>query len=220
MLSSILPTVEINPSTEPVASVIWLHGFGADGHDFESIIPDLKLPASLPVRFIFPHAPTRNIAMMNGESIRAWFDIDMEKGLDAEGIKKSTFQVKALIQQETDRGIPTERILLAGFSQGGAIALNTALFYRKPLAGILALSTFSPITENLGTKKCKGNSAIPILVCHGTQDEVLPLAMGKAGYDSLKSFDYDVQWREYEMAHCVCADQIRDISTWLQKTLV
>ncbi|MBV1919731.1 MAG: carboxylesterase [Pseudomonadales bacterium] len=212
-----LSTVEVNPSTTASAAVIWLHGFGADGHDFESIIPQLNLPASLPIRFIFPHAPKRNITTMGGNSMRAWFDIDMAQGIDTDGIKKSTFQIKDLIQQEIDNGIPAERIVLAGFSQGGAIALNTALLYRKPLAGILALSTFLPVAEEFGTKKTRGNTAIPILVCHGNQDEVLPLAMGKAAFDTLKSHNYAVEWQEYDMAHGVCPQQIQDISAWFQK---
>ena len=219
MLMTSLSTVEVNPSTTPTAAVIWLHGFGADGHDFESVIPQLNLPASLSVRFIFPHAPMRNIATMKGDSVRAWFDIDVSQGIDLNGIKKSTFQLKDLIQQEIDNGIPAERIVLAGFSQGGSIALNTALFYRKPLAGILALSTFLPMLETLGTKKSKHNSAIPILLCHGNKDEMLPLALGKAGFDTLNSHNYAVEWREYDMAHCVCPQQIQDISAWLQKVL-
>jgi phospholipase/carboxylesterase len=217
MLMTSLSTVEVNPSTTASAAVIWLHGFGADGHDFESIIPQLNLPASLPVRFIFPHAPMRNITTMGGNSMRAWFDIDMTQGMDTDGIKKSTFQIKDLIQQEIDNGIPPERIVLAGFSQGGAIALNTALLYRKPLAGILALSTFLPVAEEFGTKKTRGNAAIPILVCHGNKDEVLPPAMGKSAFDTLKSHNYAVQWREYDMAHGVCPEQIQDISAWFQK---
>ena len=219
MLMTSLSTVEVNPSATASAAVIWLHGFGADGHDFESIIPQLNLPESLPVRFIFPHAPMRNIAKMGGNSMRAWFDIDFAQGVDTDGIKKSTFQIKDLIQQEIDNGIPAERIVLAGFSQGGAIALNTALLYRKPLAGILALSTFLPVAEELGTKKSRVNALIPILVCHGNQDEVLPLAMGKAGFDTLKSHNYAVEWREYDMAHGVCPQQIQDISVWFQKVL-
>ena len=223
MLAKSLPTVEVNPPITPTAAVIWLHGFGADGHDFESIIPALQLPTSLPIRFIFPHAPMRTIALMNNESVRAWFDIDAERKLDADGIKKSTFQIKDLIQQEIDNGIPAERIVLAGFSQGGAVALNTALYYRKPLAGILALSTFLPAGEELssesGVKKSRYNKTIPILVCHGKQDEVLPLTMGKEGYDTLKSLDYNAEWREYDMAHCVCPQQIQDISNWFQQVL-
>ncbi len=219
MLMTSLPTVEVNPSTTASAAVIWLHGFGADGHDFESIIPQLNLPSSLPIRFIFPHAPMRNITRMGGNSMRAWFDIDTTQSLDADGIKKSTFQIKDLIQQEIDNGIPVERIVLAGFSQGGAIALNTALLYRKPLAGILALSTFLPVAEELGTKKSRANAGIPILVCHGNKDEVLPLAMGKAGFDTLKSHNYAVEWKEYDMAHGVCPQQIQDISAWFQKIL-
>ena len=219
MLMTSLSTVEVNPSAAASAAVIWLHGFGADGHDFESIIPQLNLPASLPIRFVFPHAPMRNITRMGGDSTRAWFDVGIAQSVDADGIKKSTFQIKDLIQQEIDNGIPAERIVLAGFSQGGAVALNTALLYRKPLAGILALSTFLPVVEELGTKKSRINAAIPILVCHGKKDEVLPLAMGKAGFDALKSHNYAVEWREYDMAHSVCPQQIKDISEWFQKVL-
>ncbi len=219
MLTTALPTIQVNPTETASASVIWLHGLGADGHDFETIVPQLKLPASLPIRFVFPHAPMRQVAMMNNESMRAWFDIDMQNGFDTDGIKKSTFQIKDLIQQEIDSGIAANRIVLAGFSQGGAIALNTALFYRKRLAGILALSTFLPVTEGLGSKKSQYNKDIPILMCHGTQDNVLPVVMGKTGYDTLKSFNYNAVWLEYAMAHCVCPQQINDISAWLQKIL-
>ena len=219
MLTTSLATVEVNPSTKPTATVIWLHGFGSDGHDFESIIPQLNLPANLPIRFIFPHAPFRNISRMNGEPARAWFDIYEAQQVDVNGVKKSSFQVKDIIQQEIDSGIPANRIVLAGFSQGGAIALNTALLYRKPLAGILALSTFLPIKEHLGTKKSQCNAGIPILVCHGVQDEVIPLAMGKSGFDTLKAHKYNAKWREYDMAHCVCPQQIQDISVWFQKVL-
>ncbi|MBL4867198.1 MAG: carboxylesterase, partial [Pseudomonadales bacterium] len=141
MLANPLPYAEVNPSSkDPEAVVIWLHGLGADGHDFEPIVPQLRLPQSLPIRFVFPHAPNRKVTLNGGALMPAWFDIGGGAEIDQQGLKKSVFQVKDLIQQEVDQGIPSDRIVLAGFSQGGAVALQTALFYRKPLAGILALS--------------------------------------------------------------------------------
>ncbi len=219
MLTNPLPYVEVNPRTKPSAVVILMHGFGADGHDFESIVSQLHLPANLPIRFVFPHAPQRAIAMMGGQTLRAWFDVGIGESFDLDGLKKSSFQIKDLIQQEIDNGVPSERIVLAGFSQGGAVALQTGLFFRKRLAGMLALSTFLPPNDGLGTPRSKANAQTPILVCHGKQDEVLPIALGKLAFESLHSFNYPVEWREYTMAHAVCPQQIQDISQWLQKIL-
>ena len=219
MLTNPLPYVEVNPRTTPSAVVILMHGFGADGHDFESIVSQLHLPANLPIRFVFPHAPQRAIAMMGGQTLRAWFDVGIGESFDLDGLKKSSFQIKDLIQQEIDNGVPSERIVLAGFSQGGAVALQTGLFFRKRLAGMLALSTFLPPNDGLGTQRSKANAQTPILVCHGKQDEVLPIALGKLAFESLQSFNYPVEWREYTMAHAVCPQQIQDISQWLQKIL-
>lgn len=221
MLSAPLSTVEVNPATAPKAVVIWLHGLGADGHDFEPIVPQLKLPADLPVRFVFPHAPEMAVGMFGGAVVRAWFNFTASGERDFQGLKKSVLQVRDLIQTEIDNGISAERIVLAGFSQGGAVALSTGLFYPKRLAGILALSTFMAEGEDIGSgnSKASANASTPILVCHGISDMVLPVVMGKSAYSSLKNAGYPVEWREYPMGHEVCQSEIGDISHWLQTTL-
>lgn len=220
MLANPLPTVEINPTGAPIAVVIWLHGLGADGHDFEPIVPELRLPPDLPVRFVFPHAPEIPVTAFGGQRARAWFDFGPSGGSDLPGLKKSVFQIHDLIQNEIDNGVPAERILLAGFSQGGVLALHTALFYPKRLAGILALSTFLADSTSLGSAQAAANSATPILFCHGQQDMVLPAALGKSAYTTLKSAGYSVEWREYPMGHEVCSEEINEISRWLQANLL
>lgn len=219
MLAAPLPTVELNPESAPVAAVIWLHGLGADGHDFEPIVPELRLPADLPVRFVFPHAPEMSVTAFGGQRARAWFDFDPAGGADLPGLKKSVLQIRDLIQNEIDNGIPAQRILLAGFSQGGVMALHTALYYPKRLAGILALSTFLAEGERLAAGKAEANEQIPILMCHGQQDTVLPMALGKSSLANLKSAGYAVEWREYPMGHEVCREEIQEISRWLQMVL-
>ncbi|MFT6955690.1 MAG: phospholipase/carboxylesterase [Halieaceae bacterium] len=219
MLSTPLPTVEINPDKEAVAVVIWLHGLGADGHDFEPIVPQLQLPADLPVRFVFPHAPELAVTAFGGQRARAWFDFSTSGTADFPGMKKSVSQINDLIQNEIDSGTPAERILLAGFSQGGVMAFHTALHYPKRLAGILALSTFLADAEGLGTDKAKANADIPILLCHGQQDAVLPIAMGKSALENLTTAGYPVEWREYTMGHEVCREEIQEISRWLRQVL-
>lgn len=219
LLSAPLPVVELNPASDPVAVVIWLHGLGADGHDFEPIVPQLRLPAELPVRFVFPHAPEMSVTAFGGQIARAWFDFDPSGGTDLRGLKKSTLQIHDLIQNEIDKGIPPEQILLAGFSQGGVMALHTALYYPKRLAGILALSTFLAEGENLAAKKSPANDNIPILMCHGSQDAVLPLSLGQSSLTQLESAGYAVEWQEYPMGHEVCLEEIREISRWLQAVL-
>ncbi|MDG1944620.1 MAG: carboxylesterase [Halioglobus sp.] len=219
MLAAPLPTVEINPPTDPVAVVIWLHGLGADGHDFEPIVPELQLPPDLPVRFVFPHAPEIAVTAFGGQRARAWFDFD-PAGTDLPGMRKSVLQIQDLIQTELDNGMPSERILLAGFSQGGVMAFQTALYYPKPLAGILALSTFLAEGENLASGKSQANAQIPILMCHGQSDSVLPLSLGKSSLETLLAAGYAVEWHEYPMGHEVNLEEIREISRWLQRVLV
>jgi phospholipase/carboxylesterase len=219
MLKAPLPTVEINPPKTPVATVIWLHGLGADGHDFEPIVPQLRLPDTLPVRFVFPHAPEMAVTAFGGQRARAWFDFGASGGTDLPGLRKSVAQVHDLVQNEIDNGVPAERILLAGFSQGGVLAFETALYYPKPLAGILALSTFLAPTGDLMSDKAKPNSKIPILLCHGQQDMVLPMSMGKSAHESLIGAGYTVEWREYPMGHEVCLEEIHEVSRWLQSVL-
>jgi phospholipase/carboxylesterase len=219
VLAAPLPTVEINPEIAPVAVVIWLHGLGADGHDFEPIVPALRLPAGLPVRFVFPHAPEMPVTAFGGQRARAWFDFNPGGGADLPGLKKSVLQIHDLIQNEIDNGIPVERILLAGFSQGGVLAFHTALYYPRRLAGILALSTFLADREGLGSGKAEANAQIPVLMCHGLRDMVLPMALGKSAFTTLKSAGYAVEWHEYPMGHEVCAEEIQEISRWLQSVL-
>jgi phospholipase/carboxylesterase len=219
MLAAPLPTVELNPEIAPVAVVIWLHGLGADGHDFEPIVPQLRLPADLPVRFVFPHAPEIAVAAFGGQRARAWFDFDLTGGPDLPGMKKSVLQIRDLIQNEIDNGMPAERILLAGFSQGGVMAFHTGLYYPKRLAGILALSTFLAEGERLASTRADANEQIPILMCHGQQDAMVPLAMGKSSLTNLKRAGYAVEWREYPMGHEVCMEEIREISRWLRSVL-
>jgi phospholipase/carboxylesterase len=216
MLANPLPTVEINPDVKPVAVVIWLHGLGADGHDFEPIVPELRLPANLPIRFVFPHAPEMEISAFGGQRARAWFDFSPQGGLDSLGLKRSVAKVHDLIQAEIDDGTPPQRILLAGFSQGGVLALHTALHYPKPLAGILALSTFLGDDSGLGSDSTQVNSRIPILMCHGQQDAVLPVSLGRTAFETLQGAGYAIEWYEYPMGHEVCLEEIRAISAWLQ----
>lgn len=219
MLSASLPTVEVNPPGNPSAVVIWLHGLGADGHDFEPIVPQLRLPENLPVRFVFPHAPEMVVTAFGGQRARAWFDFSLGGATDLPGLKKSVLQVSDLIQSEIDNGVPSDRILLAGFSQGGVLAFETALKFPKPLAGILALSTFMADTQILKAPEAATNAKIPILVCHGQSDAVLPISLGRTAFTSLTEAAYSVEWREYPMAHEVCMDQLQDISVWLQRVL-
>ena len=219
MLAAPLPTVEINPPATPVAVVIWLHGLGADGHDFEPIVPELRLPAELPVRFVFPHAPERPVTAFGGQRARAWFDFDPGGGVDTAGLEKSVRQIRDLIQNEIDNGTPPARILLAGFSQGGVLAFHTALYYPRPLAGILALSTFLAEGESLDSDKAQANAQIPILMCHGQRDAVLPMALGESSFTTLKGAGYAVEWREYPMGHEVCLEEIQEVSRWLQSVL-
>jgi phospholipase/carboxylesterase len=214
--------VTLEPATPATAAVIWLHGLGADGYDFVPIVDELKLPAALAVRFVFPHAEPRPVTINNGFVMRAWYDI---KGLNREGaeddagIRGSELVVRRYIEAEVAKGIPASRIVIAGFSQGGAIALQTALRYDTSLAGVMALSTYLPLRASLAAEASAGNRAIPILMCHGTQDGVVPPQMGELSRDALTQLGYRVEWRAYPMQHSVCLEEIADISRWLQQRL-
>jgi phospholipase/carboxylesterase len=215
-----LEAVEINPSTPAKASVIWLHGLGADGHDFASIVPQLQLPKEVAVRFIFPHAPLRAVTLNQGYTMRAWFDIfalEVDAPIDTQGLHEMQQMINHLIAEEIARGIPTEKIVLAGFSQGGAMALYAGLLYPKRLAGILGLSTFFPITKQLTEEKTAANKITPIMLAHGEYDNVLPLAYGTLCRDELSALGYNVSWHQYPMQHNVCAEEIKDIAAWLIK---
>ncbi|HEX9127320.1 MAG TPA: alpha/beta fold hydrolase, partial [Methylomirabilota bacterium] len=203
----------------PRAAVIWLHGLGADGHDFEPIVPELGMPAALDVRFVFPHAPMQPVAINGGAVMRAWYDVTGDGRQDAAGIRASQVRVEALIARERARGIPARSIVLAGFSQGGAIALQTGLRHPERLASILALSTYLPLPETLEQEASQANRDVPIFMAHGTQDPVIPLSWTMRSRDRLKALGYAVEWHEYPMPHSVCAEEIADISRWLRTVL-
>jgi phospholipase/carboxylesterase len=201
-------------------SVIWLHGLGADGHDFEPLVPVLRLPPT--VRFIFPHAPERPVTLNGGYVMRAWFDIytlERLNPVDADGIAASTAATHALIDREIERGVPGEHIVLAGFSQGGVIALHAALQYPQPLGGIAALSTYLPLAEELGKTRTAANTDTPVFMAHGVYDAVLSIDLGRRSLAALKQFHPRIDWHEYPMEHAICPEEVIDLSAWLQKIL-
>jgi len=223
-MSSLLETIEIETAPDPQASVIWLHGLGADGNDFAPIVGQLDLVGAPPLRFVFPHAPRRPVTINHGYVMRAWYDITFDdltgasRGGDAAGIGESQAQIETLIARENARGSAARNIVLAGFSQGGALALHTGLRHREPLAGILALSTYLPRAAGLSAEAATQNRNIPIFLAHGTFDTVIPLLLAVASRDTLKALGYRIDWREYPMAHAVCAQEIREVGAWLKKT--
>ncbi len=209
-------TVEIESGAHPVGSVIWLHGLGADGHDFEPIVPELRLPAELPLRFVFPHAPVRPVTINGGVAMRAWYDIvslDATGRADAEGVRESTALLEALIGRERERGMDAARIVVAGFSQGGAIAINAALHAEERLAGLMALSTYIALPGELDDSKA--SREMPVFMAHGSFDPMLPMDWGRASADKLMEAGFTVEWHDYPMAHAVCPQEIDDIRTWL-----
>ena len=212
--------VIVHPASKPEAAVVWLHGLGADGHDFVPIVPELDLPPDLPVRFVFPHAPVRPVSINNGMRMRAWYDItpDMRRQ-DEPGIRESAGIVEGYLRKEIDAGVPAGRIVLAGFSQGGAITLHTGLRQGQALAGLLALSTYLPLPEAFAAEAKRERRDTPILMCHGQYDPMLPLQLGAWSRDALKEHGFDVTWREYPMQHNVCAEEIADIGRWLRERL-
>jgi len=215
-----LPCVEIEPAKPADSAVIWLHGLGADGHDFEPIVPELQLPESMATRFIFPHAPSMPVTINGGMVMPAWYDIlemNIDRKVDSVQLIASAEAVVRLIEREIERGIAPERIVLAGFSQGGAVAYHAALTYDKGLAGLLALSTYFA-TENL-VEFNAANSRIPVMIQHGTFDPVVPETLGKKAFDALKTRGYEVEYQSYPMEHSVSLPQIRAIGQWLQKVL-
>lgn len=216
-----LDAVVIEPATTHRASVIWLHGLGADGHDFEPIVPELQLAPATGVRFIFPHAPVRPVTLNNGMAMRAWYDITgLDPGApeDGAGLAASTEAIEALIAREVQAGIEPRRIVLAGFSQGGAIALHSGLRHSQPLAGIVGLSTYLPLRGELAAA-CDANRATPIFLAHGSLDPTLPQRLGEVSRDLLVQAGYDVVWHSYPMAHQVCLEEIRDLGAWLGERL-
>ena len=217
-MHSELSTIDIQPETVHKYSVIWLHGLGADGHDFEDIAPELHLNAEPNTHFIFPNAPLQPITVNGGMHMRAWYDVlemSLERKVDIAGIYKSAKLLNQLIEQEMDKGIPSEHILLAGFSQGGVIALHAGLSFPHKLAGIIALSTYFPTLEQLKTEPSAANKATPIFMAHGILDAVVAIESGKTVFNALDALGYNIQWHDYLMAHSVCIEEIGHISTFI-----
>ncbi len=221
-MTSLLPCVEIESAPQPTAAVIWLHGLGADGHDFASLVPELDLSGCPPIRFIFPHAPSMPVTVNGGYVMPAWYDIlgpNLISQQDAAGIQASERAIVALIAHEVARGIPAEHIVLAGFSQGCAMALHTGLRLPHRLAGIMALSGYLPLVDRLAAERHPANAQTPVFMAHGTQDPVVVLARGEASRDALATLGQPVQWHSYPMPHSLHPREIADISAFLAQVL-
>jgi phospholipase/carboxylesterase len=218
----LLDAVEIETGPAAGAAVIWMHGLGADGHDFEPIVPELTLPDGLAVRFVFPHAPLRPVTINGGVVMRAWYDVTDTGGVrreDEQGVRASQRDIEALIARERTRGLAAGRIVLAGFSQGGAMALQTGLRHPERLGGLVVLSSFLPLTQALAAEASPANHDVPIFMAHGTHDPMIPLGRGRDSRDHLLALGYRVAWHEYPMSHSVCAEEIADLSAWLRGVL-
>ncbi|MBI5659471.1 MAG: carboxylesterase [Nitrosomonadales bacterium] len=217
---SLLPHITHETGKSPQHSIIWMHGLGADGEDFVPVAEEMSLPVA--VRYIFPHAPMMPVTINGGFVMRAWYDIAAQSiaaRQDGNGIRASRVAIEALIAQEKQRGVATENIYLAGFSQGGAIALYTGLLHAPRLGGILALSTYLPLAETLSHEAGATAGCLPIFMAHGRNDQVVPLELGEASARKLEELGYQPEWREYNMPHSVCAEEVRDIETWLARQL-
>lgn len=222
MTADTLSCIEIETASNPDASVIWLHGLGADGNDFVPIVPELKLPPALALRFVFPNAPVRRVTINNGMAMRAWYDIaaaDLNSRADIAGVRQSQSQVEALIAREKARGIAAARIVLAGFSQGGVIALHTAIRHQERLAGVIALSTYLVLADKLAEDAAAANRDLPIFMGHGSADPVVRFDWGDASRRALVAHGYRVEWHTYGMEHSVCLEEIVAIGEWLARTL-
>ena len=222
MTAALLDAVEINPPGTPRACIIWLHGLGANGHDFAPLVPQLGIVQGHGVRVVLPHAPARAVTINGGLVMPAWYDIramDLRHGEDVTGIRQSERQIVALIERELEGGIEARRLFLAGFSQGGAIALHTGLRYGQALGGILALSTYLPLPGRLASEAAAANRALPILLAHGSADPVVPLVLAQQTRRLLVDLGYPVEWHLYPMLHAVCPDEVGDIRHWLQMRL-
>ncbi|MGA8277274.1 MAG: dienelactone hydrolase family protein [Rhodanobacteraceae bacterium] len=218
-----LSCVEIETTPHPTHAVIWLHGLGADGHDFEPIVPQLVAPSWPPLRFVFPHAPVRSVTINGGARMRAWYDIagaDIAARQDADGVRASIGLIDELIAREGTRGIGSDQVLLAGFSQGGAIALAAGLRHATRLAGVIALSSYLPLHETTASECAAANADLPIFMGHGSHDPVVPESLGELSRDVLRGLGHDVEWHSYAMAHQVCAEEVADLRVWLGSHLV
>ena len=222
MTSSALETIQVDTGPNPTASVIWLHGLGASGDDFVPIVRELDLTGLPAIRFIFPHAPTMPVTVNNGYVMRAWYDIvgaDLSRREDEKGLRASQAMVEQLIAQEKARGVPAERIVLAGFSQGCAMTLQTGLRHPEKLAGLLCLSGYVPLHTTIAAERNAANQQTPIFLAHGRGDQVIPVIRAEQSRDLLKSLGYDVEWHEYMMPHSVCQEEVDDIGAWFRRVL-
>jgi phospholipase/carboxylesterase len=217
-----LETIDVETGSKPDAAIIWLHGLGADGHDFEPVVPELVRRAEKSWRFVFPHAPVRPVTINGGMSMRAWYDIkglDRKAAEDVAGFRDTYAQVRELIAREDNRGIPSARIVLAGFSQGGAVSLYAMSRLPEKLAGVMALSCYLPRESSFADERGPANDATPIFMAHGQMDATLPLALGSASRDFLRAKGYSVEWHDYPMAHAVSPAEIADIREYLFRVL-
>ncbi len=221
-VESALESVIVETGPDPQAAIVWMHGLGADGHDFEPLVPELLWSGAPKMRFVFPHAPVRPVSINNGYAMRAWYDIlaiDRRAKEDAAGIETSATAIGALVRRENERGISSERIVLAGFSQGGAMALHTALRYPEKLAGIIALSCYLPLARELEANRAAVNQSTPIFMAHGTQDPVVPYPLGEESRRLLESGGHQVEWRSYAMPHSLCAEEVAHLQMFLRRVL-
>lgn len=222
-MSDLLPAIEVETAPDPLFSVIWLHGLGADGSDFEPVVPELGLPELPGVRFIFPHAPEMPVTCNGGYVMPAWYDIislePHSREIDQAGIVASRSAIRRLIERENRRGVASRCIFLAGFSQGGAVAYTTALTHAEPLAGVIALSTYLPVMALVEAEATAANRALPIFAAHGNEDGVVAPQLGAAARDFLRQAGYAVEWHEYPMPHSVCIEEIRAIGDWLSQRM-
>jgi phospholipase/carboxylesterase len=217
-----METIEVATGSPAQASVIWMHGLGADGHDFVPIVKELNLVGTVPIRFIFPHAPEMPVTINGGMVMRAWYDIigvDLARREDEAGLKRSQQLVEQLIADENGRGIASDRIVLAGFSQGAAMTLLTGLRFNAPLAGLMCLSGYLPLAARTAAERHASNTQTPIFMAHGKLDSVIPLARAVDSRDALSALGYQIEWHDYLMPHSVCPEEIADISRWLKKVL-
>lgn len=217
-----LQTIEIETRPKPSHSVIWLHGLGADGSDFVPIVQELALPP-LGIRFVFPHAPMRPVTINGGFVMRAWYDIvyqDLALKEDEPGLRQSQKSIEELIAKEIARGVPAGRIVIAGFSQGGVMSLQTGLRQPGRLAGVMALSAYLPLASTLAKERNAANSDVPVFMGHGIVDNIVPLPLGIASRDQLLKLGYDLDWHQYPMAHSVCPEELEDIGAWLTRVLL
>lgn len=217
-----LDCITLEPDSPATACVIWMHGLGADGNDFVPIVPELNLPTGHGVRFVFPNAPTMPVTINGGYVMRAWYDIvsaELDKRADESGVRRSQALIEELIADQRSKGIAADRILLASFSQGGVIALQTGLRHPEKLAGIMALSTYLACADSLGVEASAANRKIPLFMVHGSMDPVIPVALAKLSKARLETHGYKVEWHEYGMPHSVCAEEIDDIAAFLKRVL-